>query len=524
MRLGELNANYARRLLLQTAQTPREEWQSREKEADKIVELLGSHTLGLIQAGAYIAQGFCRLDQYRVEFEKNRKRMLQTHPNQASLRNKNVYATFEISAKALEDSHSKADQDARELLSVLTMLHSSVLLLDIFKYAWAGARVLSQSSPAEMSQTSKRDDHRELDLGPWHISHLPRFINTKAKEWDDYRLKAASARLISLSLVTRHSMGDVDGVSMHPLAHVWAKEQLQAEHHRQAWITTGCVLSFSYHLEVSLDWWWRNLRELQPHILPFFTFNVQKMLSFEPSNEILAILVSSVCGWMLHWMGEDTKLEHLLKEIYQSLGIDPSAPSPKYIRLWLLAGSNLMKIDRVSEEVKLYQSIIGINAATGVLEKVDNGWSRLTLQRHLAGAYRLDEQVPEAIKLLEEIIHVHEGLLNKDNRSRIAVHYELAQAYSDNGQVTDAIKLLERIVDVQKTVLHEAHQNLIAPQYELALAYWEKLADTGSNESTRTYRQDSKSLPPREPSIPVGSRKETVKMERMGLRRISLGA
>lgn len=467
--LDELDADHARRLLLRTSQIPPAEWQWREKEADKIVELLGSHTLGLIQAGAYVAQGFCRLDQYCAEFLKNRKRMLQKgYLKQASSRYDTVYLTFQISAKALEDSHSEADRDALELLSVLGMLHSSVLPLGIFEEAWAEAQIVSQTSPAQTSKTSERDDGWELELGPWHISHLPGFINTKAKQWDDYRLKAASARLFSLSLVMRHPMGDVDGVSMHPLAHVWAKERLQAEQHRQAWITTGCVLSFS---ECGEDWWYRNMRELQPHVLSFVSLNVQEMLSFGLSNGILAILVSNSCGWMLDWMGEDKELEQLLKRIYQSSDIYPSAPSPKYIRLWLLAGSNLMKMEQVLEAVKLYESILDIYEITGVLEKLDI--NRLTLQRHLARAYRRNGQAPEAIKLLEDIINFPGALLDKAHPDRTALQRELARAYRLNRQVTEAIALLREIVENQKDVLDKAHHNQLASQCELALAYWD---------------------------------------------------
>lgn len=469
--LDELDADHARRLLLQTAQVPLVEWQSREKEADKIVELLGSHTLGLIQAGAYVAQGFCRLDQYRAEFLKNCTTMLQTHPNQAPSRYGNVYATFEISAQVLEISHSEADQDALELLSVLGILHSSVLRLDIFEYAWAGARSVSQSCPAETSKTRERGDPRELELGPWHISHLPKFINIQAMDWDAYRLKSAAARLASLSLVTRHSMGDVDGVSMHPLAHVWAKERIQTEQHRKAWITTGCMLSFSHFHNPGLNWWWKNLREMQPHILPFVTFSVQEMLSFEPSNAILAILLDSGCGWILELMGEDTKLEHLLKSIYRSLGIDPSAPSPKYIRLWLLAGGHLLKIDRVLEAVKLYESIFEINATTGGLEKIDI--NRLNLQRDLARAYCRNGQATLAIKLLQDTINIASDLLGEANPYRLALQSELAGAYRLNGQVPKAIALLREIVHIHEVVLDKAHPNRLVSKCELAIAYWD---------------------------------------------------
>lgn len=509
--LDELDADHARRLLLLTSQIPPAEWQWREKEADKIVELLGSHTLGLIQAGAYVAQGFCRLDQYCAEFLKNRKRMLQKgYLKQASSRYDTVYLTFQISAKALEDSHSEADRDALELLSVLGMLHSSVLPLGIFEEAWVGAQIVSQTSPAQTSKTSERDDGWGLELGPWHTSHLPKFINIKAKEWDDYRLKAASARLFSLSLVARHSMDDVDRVSMHPLAHVWAKERLRAEQHRQAWITTGCVLSCSSCFPLGFNWHWKISRELQPHILSFVSLNVQEMISFEPSDskKILLILVSDSCGWMLYRVGEDKKLEQLLKSIYQSLGIDPSAPSPKYIELWLLAGSSLMKMGRALEAVKLYESILENNATMRV-----GSWSRLKLQRYLASAYLHNGQETEAIKLLEGLINLSHTLLDKSDPDRLVWQHELAQAYRLNGQVSKAISLLQEIIDIQQVTLDKADYILLVSQHVLALASWDNRQEQEAIELLVHVIEISRDCLPENKSLRIDSEKVLAKWQ-----------
>ena len=39
-------------------------WPYHDNQAKEVVDLLGSHTLALIQAGAYISQGHCQLYQY----------------------------------------------------------------------------------------------------------------------------------------------------------------------------------------------------------------------------------------------------------------------------------------------------------------------------------------------------------------------------------------------------------------------------------------------------------------------------
>jgi hypothetical protein len=65
---------------------PEESWQSCEEQAQCIVVLLGSHTLALIQAGAYIAEGYCQLDQYAEKYQRLRKQLLKHYPKQQQLR------------------------------------------------------------------------------------------------------------------------------------------------------------------------------------------------------------------------------------------------------------------------------------------------------------------------------------------------------------------------------------------------------------------------------------------------------
>ena len=51
----------SKELLLKAAEIPKESWSSHNNQAEEDVRLLGLHTLALIQAGAYIAQGHCQL-------------------------------------------------------------------------------------------------------------------------------------------------------------------------------------------------------------------------------------------------------------------------------------------------------------------------------------------------------------------------------------------------------------------------------------------------------------------------------
>src|SRR6266498_2491781 len=73
------------RLLLKAAEISPDSWPSCNLDANLIVKVLGSHTLALIQAGAYIARGHCRLDQYPQVYQQQRGRLLTFRPKQARL-------------------------------------------------------------------------------------------------------------------------------------------------------------------------------------------------------------------------------------------------------------------------------------------------------------------------------------------------------------------------------------------------------------------------------------------------------
>jgi hypothetical protein len=96
--LGGLEEDDSKELLLKASELAPESWPSHDNQAKEVVRLLGSHTLALIQAGAYISQGHCQLQQYPEVYKRQRQRLLEYRPKQAQSRYRDVYATFEASA------------------------------------------------------------------------------------------------------------------------------------------------------------------------------------------------------------------------------------------------------------------------------------------------------------------------------------------------------------------------------------------------------------------------------------------
>ena len=160
--LAGLDVDLSAQLLLKAAKIPEDVWVSYDQQAKNVVELLGSHTLALIQAGAYIANGHSRLNQYPEWYRRQRQRLLKYRPRQAQSRYRDVYATFEASAQILEQSGSEAAKDALHLLNILSMLQSSILPLQIFEDVWNGARQIAHTDNTETGDSNK--------LCGWHVS------------------------------------------------------------------------------------------------------------------------------------------------------------------------------------------------------------------------------------------------------------------------------------------------------------------------------------------------------------------
>jgi tetratricopeptide (TPR) repeat protein len=451
--LGGLDNSQSIELLLKAAKFPMETWPSHNDHADEIIRLLGSHTLALIAAGAYIANGHCQLHQYPEIYQRQRKRALKYGLQQAQSRYGDVYATFEASANVLEQSQDQVAKDALSLLEILSMLDSSVLPLQIFQEAWKNCGYYSHNDSVEEANICEPNSS--------HVSLLPSFIGAKDQEWDPYRLVEASSLLVSLSLATRHDLEGSIGLSMHPLTHAWAKERQNLEQQGISWIAAGCVLV----LAGSADYWKTQGRIFLPHILSFLDMGVSKALSFGPKATIVPIFRE--CGWALHYLRLDSTLGRLLEEIFVRIGQSSEEPSIDYLPFYRLRGRNLNNLGKIKLSVQLLEKVVKIEES----EFAEDNPNHLTSQVELAHAYSENGQVSEAIQLLEKIVRIEEMTLAEDNPDRLASQHELARAYKSNGQAEEAIKLLEHVVKIRVEILAEDHPDRLASQHELAHAY-----------------------------------------------------
>jgi tetratricopeptide (TPR) repeat protein len=522
--LEGLELLYSTQLLLKAARLPKDSWSSHTAQAQEIVQLLGSHTLALIQAGAYIAEGYCRLSQYAEKFRKQRRQLLEHHPDQAKSRYQNVYATFEASLEGLMRSGDEAGQDALDLLATVSMLHSSILPLMVFQDAWTGARMLldherriADSIAPEMppsrswrarllgkkfkqSHIPPNQDAYTFDvLTNEHISRLLRLVGTERVEWNDYRLKKAVATLASLSLVTRHQFEEDDGISMHPLAHAWARDRLEPSQQEKTWVSTACL--FAMGREKSTRWK-AHERELLPHIQSFFSFDPRTVLSYGPQRMMLPLLVH--CGWVILAVSDLRRLQTLLEVIYEEIGVTAWNIPKQHMSLILLASKSALYLRQTRLAIALLEHIDKVQMATlenkrnlahayndngdaekaaALLENYIKTYKTMPsrgenlnvlaeTQSELSRAYNLNGQPEKAVALLQEVVDSHQPALQTvANHGLLRSQHALAIAYLANGQKGDAVALLEQVVKTYETLLDEAHPSRLSAEQELARAY-----------------------------------------------------
>ena len=214
--LEGLPTKEATELLLKAAGVAIDQRPLLDDDARRVANLLQSHPLALIQAGAYVKRGHYSLAAYPKVYKRQRKRLLEFRPSQARSRYRDVYATFEASVEILQASQTESSRDALELLPLLAMCGPSQLPLLLFDAAWRGAQRIAAGAVT---------DENEIGLTAWHVSRLPSLMEVSGDAWDSFRLVEAVNALKAFALVSTNLDDGHVRVSMHPLVHAWAQDR-----------------------------------------------------------------------------------------------------------------------------------------------------------------------------------------------------------------------------------------------------------------------------------------------------------
>ncbi|OJD34095.1 kinesin light chain 1 protein [Diplodia corticola] len=449
-------------LLFKAAKLPPKDWDSYRPQAKTIVELLDFHTLALIQAGAFVSRDARNWNEYPRFFKDNRQHLLTTSPKQARSKYGDVYATFEVSARALKSDGGTEAEDALCLLGIFAMFHHSGFPTSIFEDALRGIRHMKITG---FSNDTGRISTSLADL-------LPAFLSESRGL--TLRLQAGLDCLEALSLIKQATIDNGDGVklvSMHPLAHAWAKDRLDQKLQEQAWMMTGSIIAFSmksvpqsYYYRDSSNWRLRT-RQLQSHISSFLDNRVT--CSFRDPWGVEYLQVNRVIAYLLHIFRLDQKLELFLLAIFETLEAEPSRPEDiNLLPFYKEMARNWGDLNRYPSSLDLWRRIVSLQEANSFHEE-----DLVSSKNNLACTYASSGAFKEAIAQLESIVQLRKRKHSADDPGLLKSQHDLGGAYLDDGQVEKAINLLEHVVHIRQSILAENSPVLLASQHELGRAY-----------------------------------------------------
>jgi tetratricopeptide (TPR) repeat protein len=418
-------------------------------------DFLAQHALSIVQAGAFIRKGLCRLVQYADMFQTQREMLLRSHPDQADSIYGDVYATFEVSATAIRASSKKESRDALELLNVLAYLHRETVLEDMFTRAW------EQSLDTNDFFNDPEDTIR--NLSQWHVDRVRRFLHpaSSTKELDLISFRNARQVLLSFSLVNMHP--DTYEISMHPLVHTWARDRLVVEEQHEAWATAAATLSLSIDAFIYREYF----KNLQPHIEFSLIMFHKESLPVPKWSTLEICRIFYRYAWVFERQYHSTGFKKVM-DLISSLEC-PEIPtnSLNWRHVLYLYSSCHRDLGNYEEQLQLIEKVVAFDTRTMEPANLDllNSQNDLAVAQFFQGKYR------EAIKLLQEVVTIQQEILSPDHPNLFASKHKLAKAYAGNNQQEKAIELFQEVVRIQQGILAPTHPDRLASEHELASAY-----------------------------------------------------
>ena len=454
-RLGGLDPELALEILLKATFTPEIQWKEKEEAAVAIVKILGSHTLAIVQAGAFVRKKLCSLEEYSTLFRQQKEELLKFHSEANVSTYGNVYATFEVSAEYLQNSALPECVDALNFLHTLAFMHNNKVSVVLFRRA--------SDYASELKNTKSTDDEHPLYLSAGQIARVPGYVQCgwRSNAQDRLRWRKACVVLETLSLIAiREDNSSID-ISTHSLIHAWAKERQDYQSECIAWQSAATILALSCEGELDFGPF---LIYLQSHVRACAAHQIENYTSSLSDMEAAQILFQFAN--VLYRTRNDASLsalvQHARSRLQDSHGLDQE------IREWLDVFTARVHYHdgNYREAVCKFREVLESRAQRLAEDHPD----RLDSQHELAGAYRANGQIKKAIDLLEYVINV-ERKLAEDHPDRLASQHELARAYLENGQIEKAVDLLELVVKIREDNLPEDHPDRLTSQHELARAY-----------------------------------------------------
>lgn len=423
-----------------------------QRLASSIVETLGRLALAIVQAGAYIRQKLCTMEEYCAIYSRQRQRLLAYRPAQADAGYKlTVYTTWEISIDKIVGLHEQAAQDAIELLHIFAFWHFAGISEEMFKQAWVFRQTWVNKEgwgvPEDMPQS------RVL-------------LNNDNTAWDPQVFREATSILLSFSLIS------IDGtdrlISMHPLVHTWARDRLDEMEHLRFWKLAASTIGGSVP-------WGKNLSDYKSRRLCLLHIHsclengqVETTFTGDEAHHIVHIQHAARFSVVYHESGHYEKALILSKQVVEATRRVLGAEHPDtLLAMVYLVGMYLEFSDFQLEALSLAEKVLEVRRRELGDEHSDTLLSKSILARTYCGIDRSQE----AMELYEQVLKAGKRTLGNEHRNTLNSMANLAYTYSNLDRHHDALILEEQALCIQKETLGGEHPHTLRTMNNLANTY-----------------------------------------------------
>jgi tetratricopeptide (TPR) repeat protein len=396
------------------------------EEGKKIVEALGCLALAIVQAGAYIRETSCTLQEYLEIYETRKRNLLQYLPKHLGTDYQySVYTTWQVSLDSIESRQDTVSSHTLQLLNLLGFYHHDQIPVQMFYKAW------------HQSQASQVPDYL-----PWH--------DTISDFFDYQQLVQASISLLtSFSLIARNMDASL---TLHPLVHEWCRDRTSKDKqelsYRRALSLLTCSVEWKFETE---DYTYR--RKLVSHVHELLRLGVHQA-ELDEKNKIEAwstlALILGENGWT---RGALQLLEQVVELQKNKLGEDHPDTSRSMANLAI----EYSEAGRRSEALRLSEEVLDLQKNKLGEDHPDI----LTSMANLAIRYSEAGRRSEALRLSEEVLSLRKNKLGEDHPDTLTSMANLAIRYSEAGRRSEALRLSEEVLNLRKNKLGEDHPDTL---------------------------------------------------------------
>ncbi|KAL6720967.1 hypothetical protein ACLMJK_000067 [Lecanora helva] len=500
-------------LLLKTATTPTPWDSSIHKLATSITKALGYLPLALIHAGKAVMNKLCKLDEYLNYYKVERQRVREAQ----GIRDDdniymNVYSSFEINFRGLQNKGTTAADNAVQLLQLFSFFHNENIRVDFLAKAATNPAVerdeQNKEKAREAGRTSNQAKMSWSAVFKEYMSELGAFLYKErtppvlslflrgSVAFDRYGVNEALYQLSQLSLITYNEIND--SYSMHPVVHIWARERPdfhiieQAVWCRAALTTLAqCILLPPLASSEADERLRRDLlphidhaREQQREIDQRIKKNRQRCKTawLHGRKNVSRLEIGQMARFSrVYAQGgkwdEALQLQHSVKDFCLDW-LGPNHDSTMRVKLAL--SGTYWQLGRGDEAAELQEQVLRTcEASRGDKDKMTLiAMDTLGESRFLQGRYT------DSLKLHDSAYKGNTIILGPGHQDTLKAAKNLGRGYAGLYQLEQARKFLKRAVSgmIRNVNLGPTYLDTLIAMEELALSYLEE--DRGTAEST----------------------------------------